>query len=188
MKPTGGGPILATEVETHTWKDGTVSSHMPIEPNNPLRLAEYSSLKEEVPSNQPLISPCTEAVGWACISSVWFAMGLIGFRGAQPTRDLTKNMLAEAWQKPAFGAAKKLFQELRESKHGWEVAVNVFLVLKAAVNLGLAWVVRWLRHHLSWYEWAGFALIFVAQITVWVLSDGLALIAQIALRCSVRRC
>ena len=181
MKIAADGPIRTTPMESHTWSDGTVTSHMPIQKDDPLRLVEYSSLKAELPSNPPIVTPCLEASGWAGVSTAWFIFGLIGFRGAPPPRELTRTFLAESWQKPAFGAFKKLFQDLRESKHGWEVAVNVFLVLKAVVNLGPAWVVRYLRHHLSWYEWAGFTLILIAQLTVWVLSDGLALIAQIAL-------
>jgi hypothetical protein len=126
------------------------------------------------------VSPCAKAVIRCGIDVTLLGLSLAGLRTAN-TRRVIDAAIRAVGGTPLQGLEHIVFM-YNAASGAWNKAKVAFKILGGFYNVGgFRAVLRALREEMSWWDWMLTGLILAAQIIAWVVSDGIAFVAEVAL-------
>ena len=150
------------------------------EPSASVLDIDYVVQPTDPPATRSAATKCATAVVRCCVDVTLVAASIAGLRAAN-TRRLIDAAIRAVDGVPLRGLQHLVFQ-YKATVGAWEKAKIAFKILGGFWNAGgLRAVMRALRDELTWWDWIVTGAIIIAQIIAWVVSDGLAFVAEVAL-------
>jgi Fascin domain len=140
----------------------------------------FGTLSEDDYDYWNKLSPCEQKIAYVILDIVMLVFSVLGLQAAKER--YLQRVGAVARGVPNLNGLSGVVKDIKEAKTGLARAKACFKLFKQAVKVTmLKDILKEVLHDMSWWDWTKTSAIAIMQITIWLGSEGVAFIAELAL-------